>query len=89
MTGAKIWIILFTGLGLSACETISSERNFGNSVQQNMAVQIINPDPPVDQSVTPTSGEKIALGLKNYQEGKVIQPKTLKLQGSGKSTKSD
>ncbi|PCI33585.1 MAG: hypothetical protein COB54_04645 [Alphaproteobacteria bacterium] len=85
----QMLITLIAGLGLWGCETPASVNGFRDSVHQNLAVQIINPDPPVVQVEGTTSGDRMALALKRYKEGKVIPPVTLKLRrsggGSGKS----
>lgn len=84
----QILIIFVSGFGLTACETTTSAMGFKNSVQQNLAVQIINPEPSLEKTAETTSGEKLALAVKRYNEGNVIQPKTLKLVGTGRTGSS-
>ena len=85
MCSKQMLIILLAGLGLSGCETPFSANGFRDSVHQNLAVQIINPDPPAVTEGS-TSGARMALAQKRYQEGKVLKPETLKLKRAGKSS---
>lgn len=91
MYNKQMLITLIAGLGLWGCETSSSllGQGHGNAVRQNLAVQIINPDPQVDPAMADMSAERVELAHKRYREGKVIEPKTLKLRKSGSSGKSN
>lgn len=63
-------------IGLAGCandQPINSD--FGNSVQHNMAMHIINPAPNYAGSVVaPTDGRRAALAIERYQKGDVIAP---------------
>lgn len=63
-------------VGLAGCtnnKPINSD--FGNSVQHNMAMHIINPAPNYAGSeVAPTDGVRAALAMERYQSGDVIEP---------------
>lgn len=82
----QLLITLIAGLGLWGCDTPSSVNGFRDSVHQNLAVQIINPDSPAVQAEGTMSGERMALAQKRYQEGKVLKPETLKLKRGGKGS---
>ncbi len=59
---------------LVACENqnIALSEGFGNSVRQNMAAHIINPDPAYDAgSVPATDGARTAGTVERYRAGEV------------------
>jgi type IV pilus biogenesis protein CpaD/CtpE len=58
---------------------------FGNAVQNNMAVQIINPVPPAATAAPDFNGKRAESAIERYRAGSVIQPATTTLGtiGSG------
>ncbi len=58
----------------------------GTTIHHNLAVQIINPEPAPKPQVVKTSGIRIAGAIQRYNDGKVIQPTTLKLRKSSSTS---
>ncbi|HYD29645.1 MAG TPA: hypothetical protein VEB64_02140 [Azospirillaceae bacterium] len=68
------------GCGTQAYEPLSAD--FGNAVRHNMAVQVVNPDPPAASDAAPTgSGARAALAYNRYETGKVVKPQTMSTSG--------
>lgn len=66
-------IILAAALGTAGCAT---DTGLGNAVRQNMAAQVIDPDP--QHRGTPMeagSGDRAALAMWRYRKGRVLDPK--------------
>src|SRR5690348_7864485 len=89
--------LLALGLGpaIAGCdEQIQRERApvfgpaFGNAVQNNMAVQIVNPVPPVATAAPDYNGKRAETAIERYRTGTVIQPATTTITtiGSGGSS---
>lgn len=59
--------------------------SFGNAVQHNMAVQIINPSPTYSspQQVPGLDGPRAAGAQERYDTGEVIKPERLRTTGTG------
>ncbi len=52
--------------------------DFGNAVESNKAMHIIDPAPVYDAPETPDyDGTRAGAALQRYEDGAVIQPKTL------------
>lgn len=66
-------LILLAGFGLVACNTpVDTPRpEFGEAVRANMAMQIINPEPPESMELPPSDGVRTSLMVKRYQRGEV------------------
>lgn len=66
-------LVLLAGLGLAACtEPVDTPRpEFGEAVRNNMAMQIINPEPPASMELPPSDGVRRALMMERYQRDKV------------------
>jgi type IV pilus biogenesis protein CpaD/CtpE len=47
---------------------------FGNAVQNNMAVQVINPVPPATTTAPDYEGTRAAAAVERYRAGHVIPP---------------
>lgn len=56
---------------LGGCTPIDA--TLGGAVRQNVAVQVVNPQPAVT-SGWDTSGDRAALAMKRYRTGTVIEP---------------
>ena len=76
---------LIAALGLVAAIAACASQDklhpsFGNAVQHNMAVQIINPSPTYSgaQQVPGLDGPRAAGTQERYDTGKVIQPEKLR-----------
>jgi type IV pilus biogenesis protein CpaD/CtpE len=66
-------MFLATALATAGCTT---DTGFGNAVRQNMAAQIIDPDPSYRGTpVEAGSGDRAALALRRYRQGRVIDPR--------------
>lgn len=66
-------IILAAGLATAGCAT---DAGLGNAVRQNIAAQVIDPDP--QHRGTPMeagSGDRAALAMRRYRQGRVLEPK--------------
>jgi type IV pilus biogenesis protein CpaD/CtpE len=82
-------------LGLAGCVDDMSKPlspTFGDAVRQNMARQIVNPEPAMpSEQETAVDGSKAALGVDAYKAGKVKPPVVISTQtqstGSGESKK--
>jgi len=75
---------------LAGCdEQIQREREptfgpgFGNAVQNNMAVQIINPVPPAATVAPDYNGKRAQSAIERYRSGNVIQPAASSIGGVG------
>lgn len=69
-------IVLGAGLVLAACNTPANtpRPEFGEAVRNNMAAQIIDPNPPADMELPPADGVRRALMIERYQADKVETP---------------
>ena len=56
---------------------------FGNAVQNNMAVQIVNPVPPVATAAPDFTGKRAETAIERYRAGTVIQPATSTISNIG------
>jgi type IV pilus biogenesis protein CpaD/CtpE len=68
--------ILVAGLVLAACSTPANtpRPEFGEAVRNNMAAQIIDPNPPEDMTLPPSDGVRRALMIQRYQADEVETP---------------
>jgi type IV pilus biogenesis protein CpaD/CtpE len=68
--------ILVAGLVLAACTTPANtpRPEFGEAVRNNMAAQIIDPNPPADMTLPPSDGVRRALMIQRYQADEVETP---------------
>jgi len=85
-------IKLIAALGLTAAIAACAPQpdlspNFGNAVQHNMAVHIINPSPSYSnaQQVPALDGPRSAGAQERYDTGKIIKPERLRTTGDGTS----
>jgi type IV pilus biogenesis protein CpaD/CtpE len=69
-------IVLVAGLVLAACTTPANtpRPEFGQAVRNNMAAQIIDPNPPADMALPPSDGTRRALMIQRYQADEVESP---------------
>jgi type IV pilus biogenesis protein CpaD/CtpE len=56
---------------------------FGNAVQNNMAVQIINPVPPATTVAPDYTGKRAESAIQRYRAGAVIPPASTSIGGIG------
>ena len=68
--------ILVAGLVLAACNTPANtpRPEFGQAARNNMAAQIIDPNPPADMALPPSDGVRRALMIQRYQADEVETP---------------
>jgi type IV pilus biogenesis protein CpaD/CtpE len=68
--------VLVAGLVLAACTTPANtpRPEFGQAVRNNMAAQIIDPNPPEDMTLPPSDGVRRALMIQRYQADEVETP---------------
>jgi type IV pilus biogenesis protein CpaD/CtpE len=68
--------VLVAGLALAACTTPANtpRPEFGEAVRNNMAAQIIDPNPPADMALPPSDGVRRALMIQRYQADEVESP---------------
>lgn len=62
---------------LTACQPVDApSAGFGDSVRQNMAAQIINPEPRAGAMAPPEEydGDRAGSAMQRYREGKVYKP---------------
>ena len=75
-------ILLAVGAGCDNATPLN--KDFGNAVRHNMAVQIINPSPDYTGLGPPRmDGVRAAGALERYKEGEVIKPKIVPTSGKG------
>jgi len=69
-------IVLVAGLVLAACTTPANtpRPEFGQAVRNNMAAQIIDPNPPADMALPPSDGVRRSLMIERYQADEVESP---------------
>ena len=69
-------IVLVAGLALAACTTPANtpRPEFGQAVRNNMAAQIIDPNPPETMELPPSDGVRRALMIQRYQADEVETP---------------
>lgn len=69
--------ILLAGLALAACDTpVNTPRpEFGEAVRNNMAAQIVDPEPPESMEPLPSDGVRRARMIERYQADKVEHPR--------------
>ena len=68
--------VLLAGLVLAACNTPANapRPEFGQAVRNNMAAQIIDPNPPADMALPPSDGVRRSLMIERYQADEVESP---------------
>jgi len=68
--------ILVAGLVLAACTTPANtpRPEFGQAVRNNMAAQIIDPQPPESMELPPSDGARRALMIERYRTDQVEPP---------------
>jgi type IV pilus biogenesis protein CpaD/CtpE len=68
--------VLVAGLVLAACTTPANtpRPEFGHAVRNNMAAQIIDPQPPADMALPPSDGVRRSLMIERYQADEVETP---------------
>lgn len=81
-----VFTVFAAGSLVAACtpqETLHP--SFGNAVEHNMAVHIINPAPVynTEQTIPPLDGPRAAGAQGRYDKGEVIQPERLRTSGTG------
>jgi type IV pilus biogenesis protein CpaD/CtpE len=74
---SKQHLILVLGLGLAACSTPADQPRpeFGEAVRANMALQIVNPEPPESMELPPSDGVRRSLMVRRYQTDEVEPPR--------------
>src|SRR5258706_11926768 len=66
-------------LVLSGCsDRVVEPPPLGDSMDHNLAAQIVNPKPVSTEVAPPLNGERDALAQTRYEKGKVIKPETMK-----------
>lgn len=74
MRATAVIVLAMPLLGVVACAPI--DPGHGNAVRQNMAAQIIDPDPKYpDAPLAASSGDRAALAMRRYRTGTVINPR--------------
>ena len=70
-------MILLAGLAVAACNTPADTPPppFGESVYNNMAAHIIDPQPPESMELPPSDGVRRSLMISRYQLDKVETPR--------------
>jgi type IV pilus biogenesis protein CpaD/CtpE len=71
-------ILMLLGLGLAACSNKPADTprpEFGEAVRTNMALQIINPEPPESMDLPPSDGVRRSLMIGRYQVDEVEPPR--------------
>jgi type IV pilus biogenesis protein CpaD/CtpE len=68
--------VLVAGLVLAACTTPANtpRPEFGHAVRNNIAAQIIDPQPPADMALPPSDGVRRSLMIERYQADEVETP---------------
>jgi type IV pilus biogenesis protein CpaD/CtpE len=68
--------VLVAGLVLAACNTPANtpRPEFGHAVRNNMAAQIIDPQPPESMDLPPSDGVRRSLMIERYQADEVESP---------------
>lgn len=68
--------VLLAGLVLTACNTPANtpRPEFGEAVRNNMAAQIIDPNPLENMELPPSDGVRRALMIERYHADKVERP---------------
>jgi hypothetical protein len=80
MTFRKTLLLSTCSLALLAgCEAEHAQAlspGFGNSVKHNIAVQLVNPDPPEFTEPSGLDGRRAVEAYERYREDRVIRPST-------------
>lgn len=73
-------------LALAGCAAPATlDPAFGNAIRQNMAVQIVNPDPDYSEDAV-SSGPRAAAAIDRYDRGVVKKPPTTSISGTATET---
>ena len=59
---------------LAGCTNTTFDESFGDAIEQNKAVHIVNPDAAAAVDVPDLEGARAALALRRYKRGQVIPP---------------
>lgn len=74
MAPLQLKVIAAALLLLPACAPVDA--GLGNAVRQNVAAQVIDPDPQYRGTpIEAGSGDRAALAMRRYREGRVIEPR--------------
>ena len=78
MKRSKYLMVLAAGLLLAACQhNVPLGAGFGNAVQHNHALHIVDPNPPsATDVVLEMEGKRAGLAIGRYETGDVIVPST-------------
>ncbi len=60
----------------------------GDATAQNMAVQVVNPDPPIYTTPPDLNGRRAGVAINRYFRNRVVQPQDLDVVDSGTSGSS-
>ncbi len=67
LAGAFLWPVL------AGCANTTFDEAFGDAIEQNKAVHIVNPEPAA-VDVPDLDGARAALAIRRYERGQVIPP---------------
>ncbi len=67
LAGAFLWPVL------AGCANTTFDEAFGDTIEQNKAVHIVNPEPAA-VDVPDLEGARAALAIQRYKRGQVIPP---------------
>lgn len=82
LTGLLFICALTSGCAGNNVKPLSPD--FGNATQQNMANEIVNPDPSApSQKEAAVDGQKVVLGVDAYKKGKVKEPEIYNTTSTG------
>ena len=76
-------VVVAAGAVLGACsDRLVDPPPLGGSVTQNMAAQIVDPNPDSTEVAPPLNGERNNVAQKRYEKGKVLKPRSVNTTSS-------
>lgn len=78
------FIIAAASLALVACsDRLVEAPPLGGAVEQNMAAQIVDPNPDSTEIAPPLNGERNNAAQTRYEKGKIIKPEDVRTSSTG------
>lgn len=77
-------VVVAATAGLGACsDRLIEAPPLGGSVAQNMAAQIVDPNPESTEVAPPLNGERNNAAQTRYEKGKIIKPEDVRTSSGG------
>jgi len=80
---SSVSVVIAAAAALAACtDRLVESPPLGGSVAQNVAAQIVDPNPDSTEVAPPLNGERNNVAQKRYEKGKVLKPRSVNTTSS-------